>query len=300
MTTCREFRGQSNGYHTEFIREPDKEYAFYRKVNPVRWKLISSFDRFYKGPFFKFISYLYQQLDDNLFNSQYGSYDFVKANDLHDYKQLERIYFLQHYGVCTCFMDFTHDPLIALFFAIADVRSTDMYRPDNNANKIVHPSEPYISCYEVDYKRIIDLFNIQKIDKKISYLDYSRFKIKHSPTHLGFDLTPIENCDPDNINENLKRQKGCFVLYDNNGSDFTLDKTIDDQFFYENWGKEKVIKEYRLPYNEIFAKPDFEGMEGISLYRYLKSKKICGKYLFSDIQGLKYDLNFSHDDFPKI
>ena len=75
----RIYRGQSNGYHTEFIREPDKEYAFYRKVNPVRWKLISSFDRLYKGPFYKFISYLYQQLEDNLFNSKYGSYDFVKA-----------------------------------------------------------------------------------------------------------------------------------------------------------------------------------------------------------------------------
>ena len=123
----------------------------------------------------------------------------------------------------------------------------------------------YISCYDVDYTRIIDLFYIQKIDKNFPYLDYSRFKIKHSHTHLGFDLSPTENCDPDNINENLKRQKGCFVLYDNNGSDFTFDKTIDDLFFYENWEKEKVIKEYRLPYNKIFGKPDFEGMEGISL-----------------------------------
>lgn len=253
-----------------------------------------------KGPFYKFISYLYQQLEENIFSHHYGSYDFVKASDLNNYSQLERIYFLQHYGVCTCFMDFTHNPLIALFFAIADVRSTDIYSPDNNENKIVHPSEPYISCYEIDYTRIIDLFNIEKIDKNFSYQDYGRFKIKHSHAHLGFDLTPVENCGPDNINENLKHQKGCFVLYDNNSSDLTLDKTIDNLFFYGKMEIEKVIREYRLPYNKIFARSDFEGMEGTSLYRYLKSKEICGKYLFSDIQGLKYDLNFFHEDFPKI
>lgn len=296
----RIYRGQSNGYRTELIKDPNREYSSFTISYPVRWKLISSFDRFYKGSFYKFRSYLYQQLEDNLFISKYGSYDIVKEYKLNCYKQLERIYFLQHYGVRTCFMDFTHDPLTALYFAITDVRSTDIYTPDNNGNKIVHPSEPFISCYELDYKRIIELFKIQKLDKNFSSLDYSRYRVKHSHTHLGFDLTPTENCDPDNINENLRRQKGCFVLYDNNGSDFALDKTIDDLFFYGNLGKEKVIKEFRLPYNEIFAKPDFEGMEGISLYRYLKSKKICGKYLFSDIQGLKYDLNFFHDDFPKI
>jgi hypothetical protein len=292
------YRGHSNDYRLTLAKKPHEAFLsadFSKTSDFISWSLISSFDRYYKGHFYKFNSFLHQQLEDNIFRSKYGSYNLSEISYLKYCTQLERIYYLQHYGVHTCFMDFSQDPLIALFFSIANVRSSNIYNVDRDYNKFIHPSEAYVSCYELNHDKISELFNIAKLDKDFSYKNYGSYRVKNCNAYLAFDLMPIVKCQPDTINENLKLQKGCFVLYDNNGSYIPLDKLIDRLFFYENKDKEVVIKEYRLPYNEIFAKHNFEEFEDISLVNYLNRKGISGKYLFNDIQGLKYDLNFLHD-----
>lgn len=293
----RIYRGHSNDYRWKSPKQAKlalQPADFNQNVNFISWKLISSFDRYYEGHFYKFISFLYQQFEDNNFRSRYGSYNLSEISYLRDCSQLDRIYYLQHYGVNTCFIDFSHNPLIALFFSIANVRSTDIYSVDRNQNPIFHPTDAYISCYELNHDRISELFNIRKLDKDFSYKIYGNYRVKNLNVHLAFDLTPIEKCMSDTLNENLKLQDGCFVLYDNDGSDLPLEKLFDSLSFYQNIGKEVVIKEYRLSYIEIFARHDFEGFTNITLFQYLNKKNISGRTLFNDIQGLKYDLNFFH------
>jgi hypothetical protein len=296
--SSRIYRGQSNDYSLPKSKESKISFLtghFSHNINFKKWPLISSFDRYYEGYLYKFGTFLGQQLQDDNFEYWFGSYKLPGISYLRNSNQLERIYYLQHYGVHTCFMDFSRDPLIALFFSIANVRSTNNYNVDRYYNKFVHPGEAYISCYELNHEKISELFNIPQLDKDFSYEIYRKYKVKNVSAHLAFDLSPIDKCISGTINENLKLQKGCFVLYDNNGSDLPLDRLIDKLFFYENTDKEVVIKEYTLPYNEIFASHNFEEFEGVSLVNYLKRKGISGKDLFNDIQGLKYDLNFFHD-----
>lgn len=296
----RIYRGQSNDYHLNWKMPKESKLTtitghYNNNVLFNKWPLISSFDRYYMGHFYKFDVFLSQQLSDEFFASRYSSYKLPGIDYLRDGNQLERIYYLQHYGMHTCFMDFSHDPLIALFFSIANVRSTNFYSVDVNYNKFVHPQEAYISCYEFDHQKISELFNIPILDKGFSFENYRKYKVKNVKAHLAFDLTPIDKCLPATINENLKLQKGCFVLYDNYGSDLPLDKLIDKLFFYEGIPRQVVSKEYRLPYNEIFKRSNFEGLNDVSLVNYLRRKGISGKDLFNDIQGLKYDLNYFHD-----
>jgi len=295
--SSRIYRGHSNDYCLPKSIESKIAFLtghFSHNIGFKKWSLISSFDRYYDGYFYKFVTFLHQQLEDGMFDHRYSSYKLPGISYLTNSNQLERIYYLQHYGVQTCFMDFSHDPLIALFFSIANVRSTNVCNMRDN-NKFIHPAEVYISCYELNHDKISELFNTPKLNKDFSYKIYGKYKVKNWNVHFAFDLTPIDKCRTDTLNENLKLQNGCFVLYDNNGSDLPLDKFIDKLFFYENKDKEVVIKEYRLPYNEIFTRHNFEEFEDVSLVNYLNRKKISGKDLFNDIQGLKYDLNFFHD-----
>ncbi len=289
------YRGHSNEYQKRLKKKLGKAFLnadFSVNINTQLWSLISSFDRYYQGGFYKFGTFLCQQLENNNFKSRYGKHNFIEIFYLKDCSQLERIYYLQHYGVPTCFIDFSHNPLIALFFAIAHVRATNVYTPDLNGNPIIHPPEAYISLYELNHKRISELLNIKYIDNEFSDRTYGKYKVKFG--HLAFDISPIEKCQLNTLNENLKLQKGCFVLYDNEGSSCSLDKRIGELLLYDNKEKEILIKEYRLHYNEIFRKYSFEGLTKVTLYDYLEKNHISGRTLFNDIQGLKYDLNFFH------
>ncbi|MFN8211185.1 MAG: FRG domain-containing protein [Bacteroidales bacterium] len=284
------YRGHSNSYKYFQIKERGR---IKRKVIIESWELISSFNRFYSSHEYLFRTYLKQQFADQLFRKVYGRYEFNEIFFLKDCSLTERLYYLQHYGVPTCFLDFTKDPLIALYFAISSVKASNGGALDSNGNPYYHPAEPYISIIEINHERITQLLHIKHLQKDSIlsvYDDYDMFGC-----HIAFDINPIENCQKNTLNKNLIKQNGSFILYDNNNTSLSLDRYILSLMNKLGIEKEILIKEYRLPYNKIFHKESLEGFDNIKLFNFLDKHNATGRTLFNDINGLKYDLNFFHN-----
>jgi hypothetical protein len=287
------YRGQSNSYKIKVKESP--EDFIRRGITPDEigfesWGLISSFNRYYNSWNYDFLTFLGQQFEYYNFKARYSNYNFKEINQLIYVHLLEKLYFLQHYSVPTCFLDFSHDPLIALYFAIASVRTSSTYRLVNG-KPFIHPKGPYISIYEFNHREISKLLKVKDVENDFSSEMYGQYKIGHF--HLGFDIQPSLKCQLDSLNENMKLQKGCFILFDNNGKNTSLNKFIESELT-EIKPQSPLIREYRLGYNEIFFEYDFEDLKDVSLFGFLNSNKISGRYLFNDIQDLKFDLNFFH------
>lgn len=288
------YRGHSNDYRINVKQnffDWVKNGVLDSEINLIHWPLISSFDRLYTRMYYKFDTFLTQQFEDNNFKARYRSHKLKEISDLISCNILERLYFFQHYGIPTCFLDFSHNPLVALFFSITSVRATNSYNVDSNGNPLIHLNGPYISIYEFNYQRISALLNIKSIENDFSGFNYNSYSKDNF--HLAFDMNPLEKCHSPVLNKNLKFQEGCFILFDNNGGNKTLDQFIQDQLS-NSLLNEILIREYRLTFNGVFHRYDFEGLRDVTLFDFLDYKNVTGRTLFSDIQGLKYDLNFYH------
>jgi hypothetical protein len=264
------YRGQSNEYRISEkagVNRIFRERLTTDEIDFRSWPLISSFDRYYYGRFYEFHTYLSQQFEDNNFKSRFGKHNFLEIFYLKDCCLLERLYYLQHYGIPTCFLDFSHDPLIALFFAISQVRASSVYSVDKEEMPLIHPVGVKISLFELNFKTISELLNIKNVQKDFSFMNYYEYKIKY--VHFAFDIFPIKNCQLNTLNDNMKRQKGCFILFDNNGSQFALDQFLKREI-YDTDLNDPLIVEYRLEYNEIFKRYDIEDLKNITLYDYLE------------------------------
>lgn len=287
------YRGHSNGYSKTRIKVTKESFAsgeWGMRLDLKRWKLISSYDRANDGKY-PFMFYLSQQLNTGNFRGEYRDYKYPMIKKLSNCSLLERVYFLQHYGVPTCFLDFTKNPLIALYFAITKVKDSVLHPLDSIGNpQLYPPAKLYVSIFEFDYKKITDILKIPSITRDFSIMNYGLFNINGA--HIGFDVNPFENSDGIVPNENLKRQKGCFVLYELGKKEISLDEFICNELIKKGVRESGLIREYRLDYNEIFHKHNIEKFKTISLFSYLDQKKFTGRYLFNDIQGLRYDLNF--------
>jgi hypothetical protein len=284
------YRGHSNNYSYERVKIQNR---YNRKVFLDYWKLISSFNRHYSTFGYLFRTYLKQQFADGFFKSVYGEYSFKEIDFLKECSLIERVYYFQHYGVPTCLIDFTKDPLIALYFAISSVKASNGGALDKDDNPYYHPSEPFISIFEVNFERITDLLKVKFIDKdsliKI-YDDYDMYGC-----HIAFDINPLHNCQTQSVNENLTRQKGCFILFDNNNTDLTLVNYLKSSLKSLGIRFEILVREYRLPYNKVFHKGGLDEFKDIKLFTFLNKHNATGRTLFNDIQGLRHDLNFFHN-----
>jgi hypothetical protein len=123
---------------------------------------------------------------------------------------------------------------------------------------------------------------------------YSKYLIKYC--YLGLDLNPLRNCHNSSLdNYNLKKQDCCFLLFDNENRDMCLInflKILREE--NKSLVEQPIITRYDLKYNQAFAKLHSRQPTSIILFSYLRQQKSTGKFLFNDIQGLKYDLNFFH------
>lgn len=272
------YRGQSNYF------DPHK-----KQFKP--WDIESSFNRHYGIYFYNFETFLLQQLDDKLFLEFYGSYSYKEMKILKDAGQLERIYFLQHYGIPTCFIDFTKNPLIATYFAITAVKADNRGISDDDGNIQIYPKDCFVTIYEIDYEELLKL-GVKKIQEKGFPENYNKYNI--GGDYIGLDLNPTDNCPNIDKIHNLKKQKSCFLLYDNYGSSFKLEKFIERIIRKKSIKLSKpIIVAYHLNYNGIFKRLKYNERKS-TLFKFLENEKCTGKYLFDDIQGLKYDLNFFH------
>lgn len=298
----------------EFVKENtvDKDKYIYRGHSNTYsnskfdvWKLLSSYNRAYKEiPFRSFIS---QQLEDDLFRNRYGNYKFVLDNELVNMDVITKLYFLQHYGIPTCLLDFTYNPLIALYFAMANIipknKQIDIVTKNINSYK----TNNYISIYKIDYTQLLSKFNIKPLIHTDSFElseNYNEYAIgiydDQLISHIALDLKPEVRINNRTQNYNLTNQACCFLLYDN----YEM-KNHDYDFgsFLDKISKEKelkfespVIQIFNIEYNSILGKKLQDELDNPnSLFSYLKQKQIYGGELFNDSQGLKYDFKFFNE-----
>ncbi len=293
------FRGQSNG--VEKISAKDKNGRVIT-TRPLEWELISSFNRYYQRNHYNFATFLSQQLENTLFEMKYGNYEFVKRLGIAQWSKLDKVMFLQHYGCPTCFIDFTKDPFIALYFAIASMKGSSGKTFDGEGNICDYSDDCFLSVYKIDFEYLKKILNIKEINSEddlgLSYRNHELYLDENSSQSAVVSLL----LHPEAISENynLGMQKGSFLLYDSH--DFNFKGNGFEKFISEYITRRKIeiikplIKIYRISYNSIYTNRYHGKLRKEGLFSFLFKKQISGAYLFNDLQGLKYDFNFFHDD----
>ncbi|HET9056759.1 MAG TPA: FRG domain-containing protein [Chitinophagaceae bacterium] len=295
------FRGQSNEVVLMNGEKDPKGRIITTKLK--EWELISSFNRFYQGPNkYRFITFLSQQLQDDLFRAKYGHYMFVEKFGIDKWSRIDKIMFLQYYGCPTCFIDFTFNPLIALYFAIASMRGSSGTTYDNEGNIFNYSDDCFLSIYQIDCKILCEVLGIKQIDFgndfSLNYRNYEILLNENSSQAAVISLLLTPNANKENYN--LKKQDGCFLIYDNH--DFNFKGRGFERFLSEYTQRrnislsEPIIKIFRIAYNSVFANRHHGEFKKEGLFGFLAKKNISGAYLFNDLQGLKYDFNFFHDN----
>lgn len=286
---CSDFiyRGQTNLFNNNKFTE---------------WNIVSTYNRNTQFNRIRFNSFLTQQLDNSLFDIYYRKNQFVKANKLEKTDLISKLYFLQHYGISTCLIDFTHNPYVALYFAMSSLSSHSGGAFDDNGFPLYYPENCFISIYQINYEMLVQKLNVSELDNKMGYEYHDNYEFKTNvhllkSVHLGIDINPIQKTNDLIDNYNLKKQEGAFIFFDNQyNKQYGLIEFIKD---YINENKielnEPLVKIYRIKYNELYRpmrskQPNFK-----TAFQILKEKEKTGNYLFNDYQGLKYDLTFFHD-----
>lgn len=276
------YRGQSNDFSRPTF---------------TSWQLVSSFKRRYHSCLIKF-KYFAEKLDPKICRYFFRNYKVDIIEKLGDSSSIDKLYFFQHYGIPTCLIDFTHDPLIALYFAMAEVSEPDTKSYDNESNPKFYPNDCYLTIYQLNHERLKTVFNVKDIENTSfntdRYLSY-RITINYNDYYLGLDLTPESKINSSLVeNFNLKKQKSVFLLFDDTETYQT--KSFED--FINEWCEDKTIEnpepiltKYLIPYNSVFESRDSNSPQSTSLFHYLIKKGISGCFLFNDLQGIKYDFN---------
>lgn len=259
-----------------------------------RWKLISSFNRFYDNGY-SFSWFLGQQL---AFFNYYEKYQYKEINQLSKLDTLGKCYFLQHYGVPTSFIDFTHDPLIAFYFALTSFKAVVGGSKDINGEWAIYSNEEtrdYITIYQLNTILLRQKLEVKEIGKCFddTLLKYKSDYPLHSSAKVALDLNPASRIDDENFN--LEKQKSCFLLFD---LEYPTGSACFEDYLRQNVKQKNISLEepililHNINYNSLMEN---NNLKRESAARFLKNKKVFGEFLFDDIQGLKYDFNFFHD-----
>ena len=283
------YRGQLNGFNHK------KEFE--------RWPLISSFNREHNIGGLSFARFIGQHLNDAHFKRVYGKYEWVQDKGLVEMDLVNRLLYLQHYGISTCFLDFTYNPWKALYFAIAPLRLPDISTSDADGNRKEF-GNAYFSIYKLNCDILVNNLCVKELKETTNefYLNYhdSQHKCYMAGAHIALLHNDYVQKDG---NKNIELQEGCFVLYDNwqtaNAGRIGL------ELYLEQLAKEKqlCLKEpfitiYNMKWDSVFKKRgnnQNDTQKDKGLFNFLKENSITGEKLFTDHQGLKNDLDFFYE-----
>lgn len=269
------FRGQANGYSSK----------------TDTWDLNSSFKRYFSKKELTFRSFIVNNLERNRFDRYFSNYKYPNSKQIAKAPFIEKLYYLQHYGVPTCLIDFTKNPLVAIYFALTQLKIPAVKQFSQNTY-ISLGENRFVTVYQIDTQQLLDVFKFKDIDDRNFCWDYDQFVLPYS-TQIGIkialDLNPLSKIKfLDNYN--LMNQNGCFILFDNTESSDSVpfDETlqiINDCHLKRKFERPVIIK-HNLYLDYLRTKDAHE-----SIFSFIfEEKRISGRTLFNDIQGLKYDL----------
>lgn len=251
------------------------------------WKIISSYNRDGNSNFSTFIT----QVLDNHFNSLFSTYSYHRINELDTMTLLERCYFLQHYGVSTAFIDFTFDPLVALYFAITSLPISVGLWTDPSDNVKNFPTYGYASVFQINLQQLFQTLGVKAITEESFDKFLNDYVINQQHQHPNLFAHIAVDANPSAHFHNLKAQKSCFLLFDFDGLGMIkgLGDFIEQIILVRGVVlSEPLITIHRIPWNSLLQP------ENTAIY-FLQKEGISGKTLFDDIQGLKYDFRASFE-----
>jgi len=278
------YRGQTNGSINGEFKE---------------WGIVSSFNRFYQRQHYRFDQFISQQVE--FIDSTYAGYEFIKNSSILNSSTISKIYFLQHYGIPTCFIDFTFNPLVALYFSISSLKGRSIGAFSADGFPLYYPENYYFTVNRIDLielKKVIKIKNVNHFNFDL-FMKYDSYCIdinEYRYAHLAFDLDPLGSVDNFVSNYNLENQSSCFLMYDNAACNTgNLESFLNNYITNHNIPiKKPIITKYRIKYNSAYSPRECKQPYYITLFKYLINNNVTGSNLFNDIQGLKYDFNFFH------
>ena len=128
----------------EFVSKnfvPIEGIQTFRGVVDATYELVPSLGR-WKGPA-EFRKQYEQDLFDEFKRKSYGYLDRIPSNDW------DWLFVAQHHGLPTRFMDWTTNPLVALYFAVRETKTDDDDKPMNSAVYVLISDPPRYT----DFKR---------------------------------------------------------------------------------------------------------------------------------------------------
>ncbi len=255
------------------------------------WELVPAFYRNQSYKKFYFFGWANKLFQSPYFNTLFYHYNFPEKDMFLKLDLLGRLYVAQHYGIPTCFMDFTWNPLIALYFGMSGVGGTDILK-QSDGNLKDYPADWMMSIYCIDIGRLIDLLGIQtKLDVFEDFESMGSYlylkKCLKERSLWGFDDNPAKRMGSW---KHAEKQESCFLLFDHhiiNNEPPSIEQTL--RKYYPEAIPDPPIIIYRIPAMSILS--DYRN-EKMQLFEYLRRKDICGSSLFEDLTGIKYDLAF--------
>lgn len=213
----------------------------------------------------------------------------------------EKLASMQHYGIPTRFLDFTLNPLIALFFACEKGRSKDG-RVVFTKNYLNHFDNVYVECISSLFLsqnwhnvRLEDWLNKYGITIQ-DYL-YAMYTVVHSSNPL-FVRPPY-------VNARMKNQQSVFLLFHNAVRDL-----ISDRFYFNNdetnkeppyqIRREKTIDIYKEQIKEYKKKKGKKDDSPFDYHWFMLDKtvfdRIIASYKKDDYDSFKRDMDSAFEN----
>lgn len=210
-----------------------------------------------------------KNLDDNLERTLINEYLTRCPNAFYGLSDFDMIAKMQHYGLPTRLLDFTLNPLVALYFACES-------KPTKDGRVICHSTivQNYSSLIANELCSIVvnkDFDVAKTVDEHCCYEKLS-FRQLIIDSYLCGETTVIR---PKYWNQRITNQEGVFMFFFN---------TIFDSFLHpllmsEEIGIDEAIRQYG---NKNLSKDDIQKAlesEPIDYYRRVKKQSVTGEYL---------------------
>jgi len=265
-------------YIDEFEQKIERNGLWYRGVTDWTYDLIPSLQRSLPP---KTFHNQIQNIERKMFDI-FKNVEEIKGNEFTDW---ELLYLMQHHGLKTRFLDWSYNPLVALFFAT--------YNWDKNQNARLWLLDPLLfnEVFEGEYKII-------KPNHQKSYFD---FLDSFSVSNDIYAFDPYQ-FNYDDFNKRIEAQSGVFTLH-------LTRNAVSPNFYALNKLLKFEIDTLKSPFSIRSLRKDFPDKNVVLHYidihpdaaneieQYLFKKDITIKTMFPDLTGT---IGYINSVFPNF